>query len=161
MPEAEALLTKDPTVLPTGCRCGTQRWWLAGRAVTCELLVCKDYVSTHLESRTRNPSQINSEQNAIYWHSNNVIVYLSLSLSLSSFLFLVFLFIDYREKIIEDSAQNGGRGETSICCSTYLCIHWLLLILVLTRDWTHNLGVLGRCSNQLSSLHFLLLLTPF
>ena len=40
--------------------------------------------------------------------------------------------------------------ETSTCCSNYLCIHWLILIYALTRDWTCNLGVLGWCSNQLS-----------
>ena len=37
-----------------------------------------------------------------------------------------------------------------MCCSTYLCIHWLILVCVLTRDQTHNLGTLGRCSNHLS-----------
>ena len=42
--------------------------------------------------------------------------------------------------------------KTSICCPTYLCIHWLLLVCALTRDQTHNLGVLGQCSNQLSCL---------
>ena len=33
--------------------------------------------------------------------------------------------------------------ETSICCSTYLCIHWLLLICALPGDWTRNFGVSG------------------
>ena len=56
--------------------------------------------------------------------------------------------------------QGWGRGrhggetdrqiDTPIYCSTYLCIHWLILVCALTRDQTHNLGVLGRCSNQLS-----------
>ena len=40
--------------------------------------------------------------------------------------------------------------ETSICCSTYLCIHWLILVCTLTRDRTHNLDAWGQCSNQLS-----------
>ena len=48
-----------------------------------------------------------------------------------------------------------------ICSSTYLCIYWLILVCALTGDWTHNLGVLGWCSNQLSyparaSHHFLI-----
>ena len=30
-----------------------------------------------------------------------------------------------------------------MCCSTYLCIHWLILVCALTGDQTHNLGVLG------------------
>ena len=40
--------------------------------------------------------------------------------------------------------------KTLICCFTYLCIHWLLLVCALARVWTHNLGVLGWHSNQLS-----------
>ena len=40
--------------------------------------------------------------------------------------------------------------ETSICYSTYWCIHWLILVCALTGDWTHKLGVLGRCCNNLS-----------
>lgn len=39
----------------------------------------------------------------------------------------------------------------SICCSTQLCIHCLILVCALTaRDRTHNLGALGRHSDQLS-----------
>ena len=37
-----------------------------------------------------------------------------------------------------------------ICSSTYLYIHWLILICALTGDQTHNLGVLGQHSNQLN-----------
>ena len=66
--------------------------------------------------------------------------------------FLKFLFIDFRER------KGGGWGEnreveereTSICCSTYLCIYWLILVCALTGDSTRNLDVLGRHSNQLS-----------
>ena len=36
------------------------------------------------------------------------------------------------------------------CCSTYLCIHWLILVHALTRDKIRILGVLGWHSNQLS-----------
>ena len=38
--------------------------------------------------------------------------------------------------------------ETSVSCSTYLCIHWLILLCVRTRDWTYNLGITGRHFNQ-------------
>ena len=53
-------------------------------------------------------------------------------------IFFKFLFIDER--------------ETLICYSTYLCMHWLLLICALTRDQTCNFGTSGWCSNQLSYL---------
>ena len=33
--------------------------------------------------------------------------------------------------------------ETSACRSTYLCIHWLILVCTLTGDQTCNLGVSG------------------
>ena len=64
--------------------------------------------------------------------------------------FLKSVFVDFIQK---------GR-ETSICCSTHLCIHWLILSCALTQDWTHNFGVLGGCSYQMSYLaraltHFL------
>ncbi|KAF6114751.1 hypothetical protein HJG60_010685 [Phyllostomus discolor] len=57
----------------------------------------------------------------------------------------IFLLIDFRER--------KGRGrEKEICCSTYLCVHWLTLVCAVTRDRTHNLGIWERCSNQLSYL---------
>ena len=40
--------------------------------------------------------------------------------------------------------------ETSVCCFTYLCTHWLLLICTCTRNQTCNLGIWGQRSNQLS-----------
>ena len=40
--------------------------------------------------------------------------------------------------------------KTSICSSTYLCLHWLILVCALTKYQTHNFGVSGQCSNQLS-----------
>ena len=47
--------------------------------------------------------------------------------------------------------MRGERErERLICCSTYLCIHWLMLVCALTGDRTCNLGTSGRCSNQLS-----------
>lgn len=49
----------------------------------------------------------------------------------SSFVLFFNLFIDLRER------------EPSVCCSTYLCMHWLLLICALIRDGTCSLGVSG------------------
>ena len=42
--------------------------------------------------------------------------------------------------------ERKRERETSVCCSTYWCIHWLLLICALTRDQAHNIGVSGRHS---------------
>ena len=39
-----------------------------------------------------------------------------------------------------------------ICCSTYLCIHWLILVCALTGDPTCNLDIWGQHANQLSYL---------
>ena len=47
------------------------------------------------------------------------------------------LFVNFREK------EEGRERETLICCSIYLCSHWLSL--------THSLGVLGQLSNQLNN----------
>ena len=58
-------------------------------------------------------------------------------------LFKNFYLLIFRER------GRGRERETSICSSTYLCIHWLILVCALTWDWTCNLGILGRCSNQL------------
>ena len=38
------------------------------------------------------------------------------------------------------------RERPRFCCSTYLCIHWLILACALTGDWTHSLRLLRRCS---------------
>ena len=50
--------------------------------------------------------------------------------------------------------REEGREieKQSICCSTYLCIHWLISVCALTGDRTHNLGALGWPSNLLSYL---------
>lgn len=40
--------------------------------------------------------------------------------------------------------ERKGERETWVCCSTYLCIHWLIL----TGDGTCNPGGLGRHFNQ-------------
>ena len=39
-----------------------------------------------------------------------------------------------------------GKRETSIYCSSYLCIHGFILARALTGDQTHNLDISGRCS---------------
>ena len=45
----------------------------------------------------------------------------------------------------------GRKTETLICCSTYLCIVWLLLACaVLTADQTRDLCVSVQRSNQLN-----------
>ena len=54
-----------------------------------------------------------------------------------------------RERKGEEEGEKEREREM-ICCSTYLCIHWLILVGALTRDGTHNLGVLRGCSNQLT-----------
>ena len=57
------------------------------------------------------------------------------------------LFIDFfLEREGKRGEREGGRQrvrerETSVCCSTYSCTHWLILVCVLTRDQTHNLVV--------------------
>ena len=47
--------------------------------------------------------------------------------------------------ILEREEGGERERETSICCSTYLCTHWLILVcaLTLTGDGTHILGALG------------------
>ena len=60
------------------------------------------------------------------------------------FFFLIFIYWFERER-----GRQRRERKTSIC-SIYLCIHWLILVCALTRDQTCDLGVLGRCSNQLS-----------
>ena len=64
---------------------------------------------------------------------------------------MFYLFIHFFR---ETKERRGGERErdrqTLICCSTYLCIHWLILVCALIGYQTHNLGVLGWCPNQLS-----------
>ena len=60
--------------------------------------------------------------------------------------FKIFLFIDFfRER------EERRERETLICCSTRLCINWLIVVCALTGDGTHDLGT-GQCSNQVSYL---------
>ena len=54
-----------------------------------------------------------------------------------------------REK---EGGKEREKQKTLIWCSTYLYIHWLLLVCALTRGWTHNCDALEWCSNQLSHL---------
>ena len=59
-----------------------------------------------------------------------VLFFFFLSLLFLSF-FLVSFFLSWLERKI----------ETLICCSTYLCIHWLILVCALSGDRTRNLGI--------------------
>ena len=52
----------------------------------------------------------------------------------------------------ERERERERERDLLICCSTYLCNHWLILACALTRDWTYNLGVSRQCSNQLNYL---------
>ena len=53
---------------------------------------------------------------------------------------------------LETERKRGEewKGGASICCSTHLCIHWLILVRALTRNRICNLGVLGEHSKKLS-----------
>ena len=62
---------------------------------------------------------------------------------ISSILFFNFIYLFNLER-------EEGR-ERSICCSTYLCILWLILICALTGGQTCKLGISGQHSNQLSN----------
>ena len=55
-----------------------------------------------------------------------------------------------RKRGRERERETEKERETSICCSTYLCIHLLIFVCALTRDQTHNLGVVEWLSDQLS-----------
>ena len=48
---------------------------------------------------------------------------------------------------MREKEKGGRKREALIACSTYLCIHWLILMCALTGNFTRNLGVLGHCSN--------------
>ena len=58
---------------------------------------------------------------------------------------LFFLSFFFRKSLflIDFLGELGREGATWIYCSTYLCIHWLLLVCALTRDQTQNFGVIG------------------
>ena len=66
-----------------------------------------------------------------------------------------YLFSNLLKKLINfrEREEGGRERDTLIYYSTYLCIHWLLLVCALTRDWIRNLGLLGWCFNQLSYLY--------
>ena len=42
----------------------------------------------------------------------------------------------------EAGRERERERETLLCCSTYLRVHWLLLVCALTRDGIYNLGLL-------------------
>ena len=45
--------------------------------------------------------------------------------------------------------EKGGGRDWLICCYTYLCTHWLILVCALTGDQTWSLNIWGRSSNWL------------
>lgn len=53
---------------------------------------------------------------------------------------------------LERREGRKRERETSTCCSTFSCLHWLILVGALTPDGTHDLGVSGQYSNLLSCL---------
>ena len=53
--------------------------------------------------------------------------------------------------LTSESERKGERErERSICCSTYLCIHWLILWCALTGNQTGNCCISRQRYNQLS-----------
>ena len=59
-----------------------------------------------------------------------------------------FFFIDFRER------KGRGGGRMLICCSTYLCIHWMILVCALIGNWTHSCGVMGWCSREKETITY-------
>ena len=62
---------------------------------------------------------------------------------MSFFIFFIFIYW-FLER------ERKDERETSICCSTYSCSLWLILVCVLTRGQTHSLAVSRWCFNQQS-----------
>ena len=50
----------------------------------------------------------------------------------------VLFYLFWKEK--KGGGEREADIETRICCSTYLCSHWLFLVCALTGDRTLNLG---------------------
>lgn len=61
-------------------------------------------------------------------------------------------FFKYFLLILQRESKGERKRETSICYSTYICIHWLIIICALSRRQTCNLGVSRQCSKQLNYL---------
>ena len=59
---------------------------------------------------------------------------------------------DWESEYIFFKLTDFRKRETSICYSTYLYIHWLILVCALTWNQTRNLVISGQRSNQLSYL---------
>ena len=85
------------------------------------------------------------------------VAYLTFFWSLFQTIFLLLLLLllslhPFFFKILLIYSKLGKERKTLICCSTYWCIHWFILVCALTGDRTHNLGIAGLHSNQLSNL---------
>ena len=52
----------------------------------------------------------------------------------------LWFFPNYFYLLIRETEEER-EGEMSICCSTYLCTHWLILACALTGDRTCNLDI--------------------
>ena len=50
-------------------------------------------------------------------------------------------FIDFRETGREGRREREPDKEREVCCSTYLCTHWLILVCALTKDQICKLGM--------------------
>ena len=74
--------------------------------------------------------------------------YLLIYIYINIYWFIYIYIYIYRER----DRDRERDGHIDWYCSTYSCIHWLILECALTGDRTLNLGILGRCSNQLSYL---------
>lgn len=61
------------------------------------------------------------------------------------------LFIYFTERKKGERKRDRER-EKPICYSTYIYIHWLIIICTLCRHQTCNLRVSGQCCNQLNYL---------
>ena len=64
--------------------------------------------------------------------------------------FISFIFLNWPWGERETDTDRQTDRQTLTCCSTYLSIHWLLVVCTFTRDGTHNPGLAGWLYNQSS-----------
>ena len=100
-------------------------WW--ARTAACHTVYCTDHVSLKCTTETYTVLKV------FYW-----LIWEKEG--------------EEREKGGEERERERHFLSKKYCCSTYLCIHWLILVCALMGDQTCNLGVSGWCSNQLSYL---------
>ena len=118
----------DPFSSPAGCP-GVPPWeWVCSRKCDSWQYLC--------EPRGPEPGNRSSPP----WGS------LGSGSPVSKLPFITGFLIDFRETGMEIERE---KKKTSVCCSTYWCIHTLIFVCALTGDWTHNLGVSGGRSDKL------------